>query len=201
MKINNPNTSIFGIALGLAFPWYVEDVQLLNTPDSSSKELHIYLNFTSGHEFILPAGRSGKCYDTVAKEWQHLHFFQHRCFLHCRVPRIKLSDGSVVLVSVPWSRSGSGFTLLFEAFCMTLIQSEMSVSEVVALLGVTAHRIWRIFDYWMEQASADEDLSEVSQLGIDETSSKKGHKYVTVFVDMEERRVIDVQAGAKTARR
>ena len=74
----------------------------------------------------------------------------------------------------------------------TLIQSEMSVSDVVSLLGVTAPRIWRIFDYWMLQASAAEDLSEVSQLGIDETSSKKGHEYVIVFVDMEERRVIDV---------
>jgi len=81
------------------------------------------------------------------------------------------------------------------AFCMTLIQSEMSVSEVAALLGVTAPRIWRVFDYWMEQATADEDLSEVSQLGIDETSSKKGHKYVTVFVDMENCNVIDVQEG------
>ena len=115
-------------------------------------------------------------------------------FFNCRVPRIKLSDGSVVLVSVPWSHSGSGFTLLFEAYCMTLIQSELSVSDVASLLGVTAPRIWRVFDYWMAQATVAEDLSEVSQLGIDETSSKKGHKYITVFVDMENRNVIDVQA-------
>ena len=78
---------------------------------------------------------------------------------------------------------------------MTLIQSEMSVSEVASLLCVTAPRSWRIFDYWLAQATADEDLSEVSQLGIDETSSKKGHKYITVFVDMENRNVIEVQAG------
>jgi len=95
----------------------VEDVKLLDTQDSSSKELHIYVNFRRGHEFILPDCRSGKSYDTVDKVWQHLHFFQHLCFLHCRVPRIKLSDGSVVLVSVTWSRIGSGFTLLFEAYC------------------------------------------------------------------------------------
>jgi len=100
MKTNNPNTSLLGIALGLVSPWYVEDVKLLDNPVSSSKELHLYVNFRRGHEFILPDGRSGKCYDTVAKEWQHLHFFQHRCFLHCRVLRIKVSDGSVVLVRV-----------------------------------------------------------------------------------------------------
>ena len=74
MKPNTPNTSLFSIALGLESPWYVEEVKLLDTPDSSSKELHIYVNFTRGHEFILPDGRSGKCYDTVEKVWQHLNF-------------------------------------------------------------------------------------------------------------------------------
>jgi len=43
------------------------------------------------------------------------------CFLHCRVPRLKLADDSVVFVSVTWSRSGSGFTLMFVAFCITLM--------------------------------------------------------------------------------
>ena len=74
MNPNTPNTSLFGIALGLASPWYVEDVQLLDTLDSSSKELHIYVNFRRGHEFILPDCRSGKSYDTVDNEWQHLNF-------------------------------------------------------------------------------------------------------------------------------
>ena len=38
MKPNTPNTSIFGIALGLDSPW----VKLLDKQASSSKELHIY---------------------------------------------------------------------------------------------------------------------------------------------------------------
>ena len=43
MKILQNNTSLFSIALGLDSPWYVEDVQLLDKPESSSKELHIYI--------------------------------------------------------------------------------------------------------------------------------------------------------------
>jgi len=80
MKTNNPNTSIFSIALGLESPWYVEEVKLLDKPESSSKELHIYVNFRRGHEFILPDGRSGKCYDTVDKMWQPLAFFPASLF-------------------------------------------------------------------------------------------------------------------------
>jgi len=41
MKPNNANTSLFGIALGLDFPWYVADVKLLDTPENSTKELHL----------------------------------------------------------------------------------------------------------------------------------------------------------------
>ncbi len=31
---------------------------------------------------------------------------------------------------MPWARSGSGFTLLFEAFSMCLIEQEMPVNKV-----------------------------------------------------------------------
>ena len=55
------------------------------------------------------------------KEWRHLDFFQHQAFLHARTPRIKCPDCGVRLVSVPWARAGSGFTLLFEALAMTLM--------------------------------------------------------------------------------
>jgi len=52
MKPNNPNTSIFSIALDLDLdsPWYVEDIKLLDKPESSRKELHLHLNFTRGHD-------------------------------------------------------------------------------------------------------------------------------------------------------
>ena len=69
MKTLQNNTSLFNIALGLDSPWYVEEVKLLDKPESSTKELHMYVNFARGHEFILPDGRSGKCYDTVDKVW------------------------------------------------------------------------------------------------------------------------------------
>ena len=52
--------------------------------------------------------------------WRHLNFFQHECYLHARVPRIKRDDGCVRLISPPWSGVVSGFTLLFEALLIQL---------------------------------------------------------------------------------
>lgn len=54
--------------------------------------------------------------------WRHLDFFQHQAFpLHARVARITCPDCGVRQITVPWARAGPGFTLLFEAFAMTLM--------------------------------------------------------------------------------
>ena len=37
------------------------------------------------------------------------------------------------------------------------------------------------------------DLSDIVMLAIDETSFKRGHKYVTLIIDAVKRRVIDVE--------
>jgi transposase len=195
MKQVTNSVELFSLALGLEEPWYVEAVDLVEVVDSSTKVLDISINFHKGHEFVFDDGHKGKGYDTEEKSWRHLDFFQHRCYLRARVPRVVRSDGKVRQVSVPWARPGSGFTLLFEAFAMLLIEREMPVSKVADCVRVTAPRVWRVFDYWIERARSRDDLSSVCQLGIDETSSKKGHSYVTTFVDMDQRRVIDVQQG------
>ena len=192
--INN-STQIFSMALGLESPWYVDEVKFVDKATGSRKELHIHINFRKGFEFVFEGGGKGKGYDTEERVWRHLDFFQHECYLSARVPRVKCSDGSVRQVAVPRARTGSGFTLLFEAYSMLLIESEMPVSKVASCVKVTAPRVWRVFDYRIERAGSADDLSSVCEPGIDETSSKKGHSYVTTFVDMEQRRVIDVQPG------
>ena len=100
-------------------------------------------------------------------------------YLKCKVPRIKNAEGIIKTVAVPWSRKGSGFTLLFEAFAMALIEREMPVNKAGALLGEYPHRIWTIFNYWIAIAYDGDDQSSVKRIGIDETSVRKGHDYVT----------------------
>jgi len=54
---------------------------------------------------------------------------------------------------------------------------------------VTAH---------IKKAYKEKDLSKVTQVGIDETSSKKGHNYVSVFVDMIEKEILFSTKGTDT---
>lgn len=187
---------LFCAALGLNLPWYVKSVELLDNADSPHRELHINIDFKSGHQFTNSQGESCSTHDTVNKTWQHLNFFEHRCFLHARVPRVKdQKTGKVETIKVPWARPGSGFTLMFEALVMCFLENEMPVNRVAEMFHVNAHRLWRIFNHYVEKSLSEEDLSAVKNIGIDETSSRKGHRYVTVVVDMDKKRTTYVTQG------
>lgn len=71
----------------------------------------------------------------------------------------------------------------------------MPINKIGRLVGENAHRLWTIFNYWIERGYAADELTNITKIGVDETSQKKGHKYVTVAVDLDQRRVIHVTEG------
>jgi transposase len=89
--------------------------------------------------------------------------------------------------------------MLFEAYSMMLIEYEMPVNRVGKTMREYPNRIWTIFDHWVGRAYGKADHSQVEQLGVDETSSRKGHSYITIGVDMDERRVIHATEGKGAA--
>jgi transposase len=186
--------ALFGLALGLEEPWRITDLSF-KADEGQRRELHLQIGFVSGSKFKDETGVDCAVHDTVQRQWQHLNFFEHHCFLHCKVPRITTSDGKVRTVNVPWARAQSGFTLLFEAFALALIEREMPVSRVAEILGVNPQRVWTVFNHWVGQARASDDPSSITRLGVDETSSKKGHSYVTIGVDLDESRVVHATEG------
>ncbi len=192
------STEIFSLALGLESPWEIKSVEMKVTRNSI-KELHLHIGYTQGFQFKDKEGNHCPVHDTKAKKWRHMNFFEHQCYIHCSVPRIKTKDGKVRQIDVPWARKQSGFTLLFEAIAMSLIENEMPVNKVARLLGEHPNRVWRIFNYWIELAYQKDDVTQVTELGFDETSRRKGHSYITVAVDLEERRVIHVVKGKNAA--
>lgn len=186
------DTDLFQMALGLIPPWLVDR----STFDPEQKRLDIYIDFSRGGQFTCTGcGREGcKAYDTVDKVWRHLNFFEHVTYLHARVPRTDCPTCGIGLVCVPWARAGSGFTLLFEAFIMVLAR-DMPVNAMARLVKEHDTRLWRILGHYVDQARSEQDFSEVTRFGVDETSSKKGHNYVSIFVDMDESKAIFATPG------
>lgn len=190
---NKLSNDLFTRALNLSEPWIVKET--LFTRDQG--RLDLYIDFPPGSIFSCPdCGKKGiKAYDTDSnRTWRHLDFFQHKAYIHCRVPRVKCSTCGVKTVAVPWARPGGGFTLLFEAFALVLVK-DMPVKAAARIMREHDTRIWRVLRYYVERARCKENFSGVSQVGMDETSWRKRHQYVTVFVNLEDSRTLYVTPG------
>lgn len=190
---------LFESALGIAKPWYINGVDF----DAAKKVLRISVDFIAGTRFPV-AGVAGvhPVHDTQIKRLRHLNFFQHECFLEVRTPRVKLPDGRVVLFEPDWFGKLPGFTLLFEALVLAMAQ-QMTFAAVAKLVDESWHRVHAICSRYVELALAEADLSEVRAVAVDETSCRRGHNYLTIAADAEERKVVFVTEGrdAKTIAR
>jgi transposase len=188
---------IFGAAMGLVDPWYITKVEFeKGSTVFGSGQLDIHIDFKPGWKFNDP-GSNSLCsvHDTVESTWRQVNFFQHDCYVHARVARIRLPDGSVRQVGVPWAMEGSSFTLLFEAMSMLLVKEGMSLSGAGRMVDQDSRVIGRIIDRYVDQAKKEQMLEQVEVLGIDEVSIQKGHKYLSILSDSKRKKVVGVVWG------
>jgi len=182
---------LFEQALGISAPWAVKAVRF----DAAARQLTIEVDFAAGSRFAHPAHPGEHpVHDTQVKRLRHLNFFQHECHLEVRVPRLRLPDGKVALVEPDWFGRLNGFTLLFEALVLALCR-EMPFAAVARLVGESWHRVQAICARYVDLALAAADLSELTALAIDETSCRRGHSYLTLAADADQRKVLFVAAG------
>jgi transposase len=180
---------LFTAALGLSGPWRVVRTEF----DVEGTQLDLYLDFERGARFAYPAKdcAQGGCplHDTTDKTWRHLDFFQHKAFLHARLPRVRCPEHGVRQVAVPWARPGSGFTLLFEALVCSFAAA-MPRAKVAQMIREHDTRIWRVVEHHVHAARDQLDCSGVRRVGMDETSAARGQDYISIFADLDARRVI-----------
>ncbi|CAO0822978.1 hypothetical protein DFAR_330036 [Desulfarculales bacterium] len=86
--------------------------------------------------------------------------------------------------------------MLFEQAAMTLVQ-EIPVLATDRIIGVSGTRLWRVVQFYVAQALSKMDLGEITAVALDGTASKRGHNYVTVFLDLDRKQkpVIFVPPG------
>jgi transposase len=124
------------------------------------------------------------------RRWRHLNVCQLESEIVCALPRGQCGDcQKVYTVRAPWEGRSRGLTQEFEAFALTLMR-EMPVKKAGEILGETDHKLWRALFAHVAAAWADLSWENVVWVGADEMNRRKGHNYLTVFVDLEARRVL-----------
>ena len=100
------------------------------------------------------------------------------------MPRVDCPRCGVVVASVPWAEPGSRFTRDFEAECAWLmtVANQKTVSGFLHVSWRTAGTVARRVAERVK-ASMPSPFDGLHAIGVDETSYRKGHKYMTVVVD------------------
>ena len=180
--------------IGVPKRWLVTSIEF----DELDSRLDLFLDFPAGARFGCPAKDCDRVscpvYDTADKTWRHMDFFQHKAFLHARLPRVRCPDHGVRQVQVPWARPGSGFTLLFEALAVQFAAA-MPIAKVADMPREHDTMIWRIVRHHVHAARACADYSQVRRVGMDETAAARGQDYISIFADLDARRVLFATEG------
>ena len=185
MKTEN----LFEAALNIHSPWYIKSAEF----SEEKGRLDIYIDFKKGATFSHEGESRLKPYDTKQKTWKHLNFFENETYLHARVPRVQIGD-KVRLIKTPWEGVYPGFTLLYEAMIVSLAK-HMPVHVIGKMTKESDNKIWEILGRYVSEARENEDFSEVKRVGTDETSRKKGHNYISLFVNLEKKKTMFITEG------
>ncbi len=174
-------------------PWFIREIDV----HKGTKSVNVFIDYEERTTFKCPnCEQECKVHDSRYRVWRHLNIVDYRCYLNVKVPRIKCDRHKVLVIGeIPWGRLNIHFTHLFEQEVMKLCQ-EMSVSAVAKQLGEVDTTLWSIFQYQIEQAKKKQlDFSEVRRICVDETASKRGHNYVTIFSDADSGDVLFATEG------
>jgi len=168
--------------LGIQAPWEVSDIEL----DLKAGEVKVYVDQKPGTNLACPkCGTRCPGYDKRRRQWRHLDTCQLKTLLVAELPRVQCAEHGVVSVHVPWSEPGSGFTALYEALVIDWLK-EASIQAVSRQLSLSWNAIDGIMQRAVKRGLVRREVDSPKHIGVDETSFRKGHDYVTI-----------VSAGAK----
>lgn len=143
-------------------------------------------------------GRKAPYYDAGRglRLWRTTDIGLHKAEICADSYRVNCPEHGVVAASVPWARHNSRYTLDFEQTVAWLAMncSKAAVSQFMRIS-------WNSVGPVISRVRADLDICPESRfdglekIGIDETSYRKGHKYMTVVVNHDTGRVVWVAPG------
>ncbi len=180
--------TLYAKLLGLMDPWGVEKVEL----KLAEGEVHVWVALPAKELWVCPEClERAPIHDHRERIWRHLDTFQYKTLLHARVPRLNCPTHGVKQIQVPWAEDSSRFTALFEALAIDWMK-QASLSAVRKQLRLSWDEAAGIQERSVRRGLLRRQAEPVPYLGIDETSFRRGHQYVTVVSDLEKPRVLFV---------
>ena len=128
--------------------------------------------------------------DSESSRWRHLDLGCRRLYIEAALRRVDCKKcGSCPVEQVPWAPPKSRFTYHFEDVVTWLVK-HMDKTATCELMGIDWRTVGRIVERVVNRRKDPVDFTNLRTISVDEISYRKGHRYLTLVVDIEKGRVI-----------
>ena len=180
--------SLYAAVLGLSGSWRIDRVET-NLP---AGEVHVWVALPKGEHWVCPEClAAAPIHDHMDRSWRHLDTCQFKTLVHARVPRLNCPTHGIKQLAVPWAEPGSQFTAMFELVAIDWLQ-HASISAVAKYLRISWDEASGIMGRAVRRGLERRAQVAPKYVGVDETSFRKRHEYVTVVSDLEKAQVLYV---------
>jgi transposase len=139
-------------------------------------------------EDVIGRGRNPRCFRTVS-------IGSKAVSLKLAIPRVECRDcGAVQQVRLGFADPRVSYTKAFHRYAMELSQY-MTIKDVAHHLGISWDVIKEIQKTDLQRRFGRPRLKDVRQIAIDEISIGKGHRYLTIVMDLDSGAVVHVGQG------
>ena len=144
-------------------------------------------------------GRRGPIYDRrPLRWWTHLPFGATPVRLAYAPRRVECPRCGVLTEKLPWGEATSRFTTAFEEMVAYLAQIT-DQTHVARQMGISWSAVGSIVTRVVARHLPAGRLASLRWIGIDEFSFRKRHRYLTIVVDHERRRIVWADEGHQAA--
>lgn len=165
--------------------------------EETEKAIKIYLKYLPKR--YKKDGIEYRIYDTTPeREWQHLSWFDYKCYLVCNLPRYIDSKGKPKVIEPNFASKNKGYTHLFSQKIIKVLQKVRVQKTVADLLQTTPHIVRSVMEQAVEKAIEERaEVSDFENISLDEKAYAKGHEYATILIDSDKEYVIEMTEGRK----
>jgi transposase len=180
--------------LGITKDFGIVEIEKIEKP---KKIIRIHLKYLENR--YKTGASSFPIYDKgEEREWQHLSWFDYKCYLVCNLPRYKNEEGKVKTIEPNFAPKGKSYTHLFCKKAIELLQQIRVQQTVATLMNTSAHIIRSIMENYVEQQLAlRKAVKNLTHISIDEKAFGKGHDYATILIDSNKEYVVELCEGRK----
>ena len=180
--------------LGITKDFSIVEIYKEETPEKVI-EIHLkYIptSYTKNNVFY-------KLYDfTPKRKWQHLSWFDYKCYIVCQLPRYIDEQGKPKIIDISFAPKGKGYTYLFAHHIIKSLQIIRVQKTVAELYQTSSYIVRSIMNDAVEKAlNTRGAINDFKNISIDEKAYTKGHKYSSILIDSDKDYVIELIEGRK----